>query len=128
MILLTLLILASGAAGLMYQVLWMRMFGLLLGHTAYAASAVLAGFLLGLALGYLVVGSRRRWLANPLRLYAGLEVGTAVFAIPIPWILSQGQQYYPDILKALEFTGSSLGLLMLAKVAMARLTRSRVPL
>jgi spermidine synthase len=119
MILLTLLILASGAAGLMYQVLWMRMFGLLLGNTAYAASAVLAGFLLGLGLGYLVVGARRRWPTSPLRLYAWLEVGTGVLAFPIPWILSQGQQYYPEILTMLEFTGSSLAVLMLVKVGVA---------
>ncbi len=119
MIALWLLVLASGAAGLMYQVLWMRMFSLLLGNTAYAASAVLAGFLLGLALGYLLVGSRRRWLDEPLRLYAVLEFGTGVFALPIPWLLLHGQQFYPDVREVLEIFGSSSGMVMLVKTVAA---------
>lgn len=119
MTVLTLLIVASGAAGLIYQVLWMRMFSLLFGNTAYAAAAVLAGFLLGLALGYLVVGGRRRWLARPLRLYAILELGTGLSALPIPWVLTQVQDYYPEIRLALESFMPSLGMVTVGKALLA---------
>ena len=46
----------SGAAGLTYQVLWLRLLSLVFGVTAYAASTVLAGFMAGLAIGSLVAG------------------------------------------------------------------------
>ncbi|MBA3805947.1 MAG: hypothetical protein H0X14_09595, partial [Acidobacteria bacterium] len=41
----------SGATGLVYEVLWMRMLGLVFGATTFAVSAVLAAFMGGLALG-----------------------------------------------------------------------------
>src|SRR5256885_14663519 len=41
----------SGATGLIYEVLWARMLGLVFGATTFAISAVLAAFMGGLALG-----------------------------------------------------------------------------
>ncbi|HMJ24705.1 MAG TPA: hypothetical protein VK475_02720, partial [Pyrinomonadaceae bacterium] len=41
----------SGATGLIYEVLWARMLGLVFGATTVAISAVLAAFMGGLALG-----------------------------------------------------------------------------
>jgi len=41
----------SGVCGLIYQVLWVRMLGLIFGNTTYAVSTILAGFMAGLALG-----------------------------------------------------------------------------
>lgn len=41
---------ASGAAALVYQVVWVRLFTLALGHTVAAASTVLAAFMGGRAL------------------------------------------------------------------------------
>jgi len=50
-------LLASGAVALVYEVVWARLLGLVMGHTAYALSAILTSFLGGLAdrLGRLVV-------------------------------------------------------------------------
>ena len=48
--------LASGAAGLILQVVWARVLGIVFGNTVYAASIVLAAFMLGLALGSLCLG------------------------------------------------------------------------
>src|SRR5215813_3723204 len=42
---------ASGAAGLVYEVVWSRLLKELFGVTAYAVAAVLATYLAGLALG-----------------------------------------------------------------------------
>ena len=47
---------ASGAAALVYQVVWVRMFTLVLGHTVAASSTVLAAFMGGLALGAWATG------------------------------------------------------------------------
>ena len=48
----------SGATGLIYEVLWARMLGLVFGATTIAISAVLAAFMGGLALGSEMAG---RW-------------------------------------------------------------------
>ena len=50
-LLLTLLFICSGAAGLVYESLWSRYLGLLVGHGAYAQVLVLVIFLGGMALG-----------------------------------------------------------------------------
>ena len=45
------LVFASGIAGLIYQVLWMKQLGLLFGNTSHAAAATLAAFFAGLGAG-----------------------------------------------------------------------------
>ncbi len=46
-----LLFFASGVSGLIYEVVWIRLFGLVLGNTTYAISVVIGSFFAGLALG-----------------------------------------------------------------------------
>ncbi len=46
----------SGATGLIYEVLWARMLGLVFGATTLAVSTVLAAFMGGLALGSALAG------------------------------------------------------------------------
>jgi len=72
----------SGAAALLYEVLWIRQVTLLCGHTALAASAVTAAFMGGLALGAAFGGRAADRLRPgvPLRLYAGLELTVALAA------------------------------------------------
>ena len=45
------LVFLSGFAGLIYQVLWMKQLGLLLGSTSQATAVTLAAFFAGLAVG-----------------------------------------------------------------------------
>lgn len=47
----------SGAAGLVYEVLWTRQLGLVFGITTYAVATVLATYMGGLALGSYIVGA-----------------------------------------------------------------------
>ena len=75
----------SGACGLIYEVVWMRVLGLIFGNTVFATSAVLTGFMAGLGLGALFWG---RWIdatdtagARPLRTYALLEVGVGLYGL-----------------------------------------------
>ncbi len=79
---------ASGAAGLVYQVLWLRELTLIFGATAYASSAVLSTFMGGLALGSYWSGQRaERWKTPPLRAYGALELGITAYAALVPWLL-----------------------------------------
>jgi spermidine synthase len=72
---------ASGAAALIYEVLWLKQLGLLFGNTAQAAAATLAVFFLGLSLGARICGERAARTANPLRAFAALEVAVAASAL-----------------------------------------------
>ncbi len=56
---------ASGAAALVYQVAWVRLFTLTLGHTVAASSTVLAAFMGGFAIGALVWGRRADRVQRP---------------------------------------------------------------
>jgi len=84
-----LLFFASGAAGLVYQVVWLRQLTLIFGATAFASSAVLSTFMGGLALGSYWAGRRADgWRDPPLRTYGMLELGITLYAAAIPWLLA----------------------------------------
>jgi spermidine synthase len=68
------LLVLTGAAGLIYQVVWFRILGLVFGITIHATSAVLAAFMAGLALGSFIAGRRADRLHSPLRTYGVIEV------------------------------------------------------
>ena len=83
----------SGATGLVYQVLWLRMLGLIFGHTVYAITAVLAAFMAGLALGSFVFARRLSRIPNLIRAYGWLEIGIGVYCALLPallWLASVG--------------------------------------
>jgi spermidine synthase len=77
----------SGATGLIYQVLWARLLGLVFGNTMYAISLVLATFMAGLALGSYLVGKVIKRYPHPLRAYDVMELGIGLWAILIPFLL-----------------------------------------
>ncbi len=78
---LALLFICSGAAGLIYESLWSRYLGLLVGHGAYAQVLVLAVFLGGMSLGAALVARRTDRIANPLRAYAIVEAVVGLLAL-----------------------------------------------
>ncbi len=69
--------LLSGVAGLLYEVCWIRRAALVFGSTVHASSVVFAVFFAGIALGSAVVGRQAKRIADPLKLYARLELGLA---------------------------------------------------
>src|SRR5262245_39056639 len=80
----------SGAAALVYEVVWTRLLALQVGHGLAAASTVLAAFMGGLAIGA-AAGGRVGQHSTPrqaLRGYAVLEAGIAVFAVLLPLLLA----------------------------------------
>lgn len=92
-----LMVFFSGFAGLLYQILWMRQLGLLLGNTSYAAAITLGMFFFGLAMGSWFWGARCARLPKLLRTYAWLEVGIAVSGLLFLIILSYFHSIYPMI-------------------------------
>jgi spermidine synthase len=82
-----LLFFITGISGLIYQVLWVRMFGLIFGNTIFASSTVLAAFMAGLALGSYWAGSYIARRSDGLRIYAMLELFIGVVGILMPVIL-----------------------------------------
>lgn len=87
--------LASGACGLVYQVVWLRLAMAGFGVTAPLTSIVLSVFMGGLALGSWAAGRlAQRWRGSPavpVRLYALAEVTIAVSATVVPWWLERGR-------------------------------------
>jgi spermidine synthase len=84
----------SGAAALMYEVVWMRMLTQIFGSTAYAIATVLAGFMAGLALGSFVFGRIADRREDSLRLYAWLELGIGVYGAAVPLVFKLAWHLY----------------------------------
>lgn len=72
--------LVSGASGLLYEIVWLRMLVRVFGVTQDAVSTILTAYMAGLALGALVAGRRATSSDRPLAAYAALEAGIAVAA------------------------------------------------
>ena len=91
--LLYLLFFLSGISGLIYQVVWVRIFGNVFGNTVYSASLVVAVFMLGLGVGSYLAGrwADRRYAVDaemPLRVYGYFELAIggigAAIALTLP--------------------------------------------
>jgi len=78
--LLLVLFLASGCAALIYEVVWYQLLQLVIGSTSVSLGILLATFMGGLCIGSLWA-PRLRLTQHPLRIYAALEIGIALFAI-----------------------------------------------
>lgn len=79
------LLVVSGSLGLVYEVVWMRRLGLLLGAGPAASALTVGAYLGGLGLGGLLGGRLR---GRPLRTYAALEAVAAVWALAFPWVVA----------------------------------------
>ena len=94
-------LLASGAVALVYEVVWARLLGLVMGHTAYALSAILTSFLGGLALGAWLAG---RWTSRhqvSLRHYAMVEAAVGVLGGLMPWLIALCDPLFGSAYRAL---------------------------
>ena len=112
----------SGATGLIYEVLWARMLGLVFGATTLAVSTVLAAFMGGLALGSALAGRLGARIRKPLGTYGWMEIGIAVYALLVPFLFQWidhvyaliWQQFHPGffVFSLWRFLLSSLVLLV----------------
>ena len=108
----------SGAAGLIYQVSWVKSLGLIFGHTVYAVTTVLAVFMGGLAMGSAWFGGRAEREARPVALYARIEFLIAITgALSLAGLAGVRSLYvltypcvheWPFIHVAIRFVGAAL--------------------
>ncbi|MDQ2779897.1 MAG: spermidine synthase, partial [Pseudomonadota bacterium] len=81
-------LLASGFAGLGYQIVWTQQSALWLGHEAAAVLAVITAFFGGLALGALLLGGRIERSRHPARWYAGCELVIAAWSLVLAYAMA----------------------------------------
>ncbi|HEU4897842.1 MAG TPA: fused MFS/spermidine synthase [Actinomycetota bacterium] len=117
------LFVASGAAGLIYQVVWSRELVLVFGNTTQAVATIVTAFMAGLGFGSLVGGRLADTSRRPLRLYGVVELAVAAMAAALPFAFSGLAELYRGVWPSLvEHPGQLAGVrfaLALAAVAPA---------
>ncbi len=83
----------SGAAALVYEVVWVRSFSLIFGGSHLAVTTVLCVFMAGLAGGGYLIGRYADRIKRPLRLYGLLELGIGLSALTSAGLM----RIYPSI-------------------------------
>ena len=76
-----LLFAGSGCAALIYEIVWFQLLQLAIGSTSVSTGILLAAYMGGLCVGSLALPRLVRAGRHPLRVYAALEAGTALFGI-----------------------------------------------
>ncbi len=92
----------SGAAALVLETVFLRQLTWVLGSSALALALVLAAFLGGLALGAALLGRLADRTRRPLALFGLLELGTALAAGGLVWLLGDGRALLLAPLRAVE--------------------------
>src|SRR5688572_11843745 len=116
------LLFGSGFCALVYQVLWLRLLGLVFGVTVHAAGTVLTAFMGGISIGSFVAGRLADRVTAPLRWFAVAELFIGAAAVCTPWLLGALEVVYRQVyssvsddagvLTAVRFAGSLAALLV----------------
>ena len=119
-----LIFLLSGAAGLVYEVVWARQLVLVFGNTTQAVSAILTGYFGGLALGSFGGGRIADRMRRPLRLYGVLELLLVVIVLLTPLLFRSLDDLYRPLFTSLSGSPTVLQLVRygLALLALAPAT------
>lgn len=112
--------LLSGATGLIYEVLWARMLGLVFGVTTLAISAVLAAFMGGLALGSVLASRLATRIVRAVRVYALIEIAIGIYALAVPLLFRGIDRAYAGVWQSLHpgFYGSALSRFALSTIVL----------
>ncbi|WP_231737747.1 fused MFS/spermidine synthase [Terracidiphilus gabretensis] len=76
----------SGAAALIYQILWIRQLSLVVGVEVYSITIAVSAFFAGLAGGSLIFGRMADRWQRPLRLYGVLEICVALSGVLVTFL------------------------------------------
>ena len=104
----------SGAAALVYQVLFAKELTLVFGSTAAATFTVLATFLGGMAIGSLIGAALAARVTRPVLVYALVELSIGAYCIATPTLFSVIQWVYVGLSTNLSPEASSLLVLRVA--------------
>jgi spermidine synthase len=92
----------SGAAGLVYEQLWIRELQHFFGSTIHSITTVVAAYMGGLGLGAWAMGRRADRHSNPAMLYGILELAIGVFGIASPLLFSGTGAAYLALARVIE--------------------------
>lgn len=84
---LCLILVLSGAAGLIYEVVWFQLLHLTIGAGSQSMGILLACYMGGLFLGSLACARFVSSVRNPVRVYAVMEFGIGAFSLALPSLL-----------------------------------------
>ncbi len=110
------LFIVSGAAGLVYQIVWFKYLSLFLGNTTYAQTIVLATFMGGLAIGATLWGRKADRAARPLALYGLLEILIGIYCLLYPFLLSIFKSGFVSLVRSLDLPSDGAAVLFLKLV------------
>jgi spermidine synthase len=113
----------SGAAGLVYEIVWSRQLVLVFGNTTQAVSTILTGFFGGMAIGAALGGRLADRVRSPLRLYGVLELILVGVVLVTPFTFDLIHEAYRGVYPSLQGTAAlALVRLILAVLALAPAT------
>src|SRR5213596_3363547 len=75
------LLAASGCAALIYEIVWFQLLQLVIGSSAVSLGLLLAAYMGGLCVGSAALPRLVSRDRSPLRVYAILEIGIAIFGV-----------------------------------------------
>src|SRR5207247_71573 len=84
----------SGATGLVYELLWVRLLYQAFGSTIQSVTTVVAAYMGGLGLGAWLWGRRADRHARPAALYGRLEIAIGLFGVASPVLLAFAHRAY----------------------------------
>src|SRR5438128_3801695 len=88
----SLLFFLSGATGLVYELLWVRLLYQAFGSTIESVTTVVAAYMGGLGLGAWLLGRRSDRHTRPAALYGRLEIAIGGFALLSPRLVALGHR------------------------------------
>ena len=97
----------SGATGLVYELLWVRVLYQSFGSTIQSVTTVVAAYMGGLGLGAWVFGRIADRSRQPAALYGRLEIAIGVFGILSPLVLGLAHWIYLGTAGALSLGGAA---------------------
>ena len=110
--------LISGAAGLVYEVCWIRQASLVFGSTQEALSTVLSVFFLGLAIGGFAFGRLAVRSARPILFYSILEFALAGLALATLPLFRWADDAYGGFYRSLAHSPGALAFVRMALVSL----------
>src|SRR3989454_2418476 len=117
----SLLFFLSGATGLVYELLWVRLLYQAFGSTLESVTTVVAAYMGGLGLGAWLLGRRGDRHPRPAALYGRVEIAIGVFGLVSPFVLALAHRIYVSAAGALGLGGGASVALRFALAALVLL-------
>src|SRR5207248_3951297 len=103
----SLLFFLSGATGLVYELLWVRLLYQTFGSTIQSVTTVVAACMGGLGLGAWWLGPQPDRHPHPAALYGRLEIAIGVFGLLSPLVWSLAHQVYIAVARSFGLGGTA---------------------